>query len=181
MARQSELSRPCLRATAQTCMLFPKSFQSNVYIWSMSRPTPVSRARSKRPAPCRKHQTAIGSSLLTVAYTRNLIRYSNYAHCRSHGHVGWWAATPLPTLFKWHSKLCNSVCQAVSHPHLLSNESHIVAIFITCLFSRQQPSYAVYMAYRSVYLAKYRGSPSQRAHFAIFIPNSTNDNPDLDK
>ncbi|KAK9438247.1 hypothetical protein VB005_09255 [Metarhizium brunneum] len=37
------------------------------------------------------------------------------------------------------------------------------------------------MAYRSVYLAKYRGSPSQRAHFAIFIPNSTNDNPDLDK
>ena len=66
-------------------------------------------------------------------------------------------------------------------PYLLFNESYIVAIFATCLLLKQEPSYAVYMAYRSVYLAKYRGSPSQRAHFAIFIPNSTNDNPDLDK
>jgi hypothetical protein len=31
------------------------------------------------------------------------------------------------------------------------------------------------MAYRSIYLAKYGGSRSQRAHFAIFIPNGDHD------
>lgn len=87
-ANQRCLGHVCARLR-RTCMLFPKSFQSNVYIWSMSRPTPVSRARSRRPAPYPKHQPEIGSSLLTVAYAKNLIRYmySNYAHCRSHGHV----------------------------------------------------------------------------------------------
>ena len=35
------------------------------------------------------------------------------------------------------------------------------------------------MAYRCVYLAKYRTSASQRAHFAIFIPNATDDGRDL--
>ncbi|KAK3935021.1 hypothetical protein QBC46DRAFT_58986 [Diplogelasinospora grovesii] len=35
------------------------------------------------------------------------------------------------------------------------------------------------MASRSVYLATYRGSASQRAHFAIFIPNAADDSRDL--
>jgi hypothetical protein len=37
------------------------------------------------------------------------------------------------------------------------------------------------MTHRSVYLAKYRGSPNQRAHFAIFIPNATDDGRDLSR
>lgn len=37
------------------------------------------------------------------------------------------------------------------------------------------------MTYRSVYLAKYRGSASQRAHFAIFVPNAADSNKDLSR
>lgn len=35
------------------------------------------------------------------------------------------------------------------------------------------------MSTRSVYLAKYRTSSRERAHFAIFVPNSQNDRSDL--
>lgn len=35
------------------------------------------------------------------------------------------------------------------------------------------------MSYRSFYLAKYRTSKSQRAHFAIFIPNADSDSDNL--
>ncbi|KAJ6436487.1 C2H2-type domain-containing protein [Purpureocillium lavendulum] len=37
------------------------------------------------------------------------------------------------------------------------------------------------MTYRSAYLAKYRGSASQRAHFAIFFPNAADDGKDLSR